>query len=138
MKELYVYPYSPFVDLRNNDNLPDFADQAVRNRQHDPDVFGVTLSRLFFILPNLISCMAIDSMHGVTGVLKTLTDLRFDSAYADSEFSVHHLVNLINDRLEMLRPLDFVRRIQTVILVLLSSAFVGYFTRSFLDSPLQI
>jgi len=54
---IHVYPYSPDVELRVNTDLPVFAAQAVINRRYDPDaeVYEVkTLSRLYFMVPNLI------------------------------------------------------------------------------------
>ena len=61
---VHVYPYSPNVDLRDNNEIPGFAAQALRNRQYDADVYGVkALSRLYFMLPNMILCTTVDSMQ---------------------------------------------------------------------------
>jgi len=99
-KSIHVYPYTPIVNMRNNDEIPGFAEQAVRNRRYDPeaDVYGVKgPSLLYCMLPNMIKCMGIDAMHGVfLGIMKLLTQLWFDTSYSEMPFSVHHLVDIVD------------------------------------------
>ena len=86
-----VYPYSRNIELRSNDDVADFARQAVIARQNDPEatVYGVKgPSLLFVMLLSLILCCPIDIMHGVfLGVMKTLMNLWFDSQYSTFPFS---------------------------------------------------
>ena len=83
------------TDLRNNEDVPDFAAQAIGNRQFDPDgdVYGVkALFRLYFMLPIMISCMAVDPVH------------------VGEPFSLNQVLNVVDKRLTSTRPPDFVQR----------------------------
>ena len=99
--------------MRDNNESPGFPAQALRNRQYDPDadVYGVkALSRLYFMLPYMILCTTVDSMHGLAGVMKTMTTLWLDPEFVGSQFFVYHLRNVIDDRLKSLRPPGFVQK----------------------------
>jgi len=114
-KSIHVYPYLPNVNLRRNEEIPGFAEQAVRNRQYDREaaVNGVKgPSLLYLMLPNMLMCMGIDAMHGVfLGVIKALTHLWFDSLFSGMQFSVHHLVDIVDQRLKNIRPPSNIQKV---------------------------
>ncbi|KAE8741788.1 hypothetical protein FOCC_FOCC012677 [Frankliniella occidentalis] len=103
-----VFPYSRNFELRNNDDIPNYAEQALVARQVDNDasVYGIKgPSLLFSMLPNMISCMAIDIMHGgFLGVMKTLMNLWFDTQYLRFEFNISALVHVVDARLKLIKP----------------------------------
>ncbi|KAK3919952.1 Protein NYNRIN [Frankliniella fusca] len=74
-----VFPYFRDLELRNNNDVAEFAEQAVAARRVDPkaSVYGIKgHSILSVMLPNLILCMAQDVIHGVyLNVQKTLMAL---------------------------------------------------------------
>lgn len=80
-------------------------------------IFGVFgLSRLFFLMPDLIRGTGIDVMHGVfLGVSKLLTKLWFSPTYSRFPFSLSDRVDLVDRRLKGVRPPSFVQRMPKLI-----------------------
>ena len=111
---VHVYPYSPVVNLRADDDYPDLARRAVEARRHDPkaDVNGVKgPSLLFYMLPSFYACMGIDAMHGLfLGLMRLLTSLWFDSSHSNQHFSVSHLLGVVDERLNHLKPPSYIQR----------------------------
>lgn len=63
------------------------------------------------IMPDFIDGMAIDRMHSVDGgVAKKLFRLFFDHEYRNFPFSMFHVIDIINSRLEAIKPPKFVHR----------------------------
>ena len=110
-----VFPYSSDVVERRNEQIPVFAEQAVRGRRYDPDahVYGVKgPSLLYYMVPSLVWCMGIDAMHGIfLGLSKLLTCLWFDASYAGQLFSVHELIDIVDQRLRNIKPPSNIQRI---------------------------
>jgi len=103
-----VFPYFRDLELRNNNDVAEFAEQAVAARRVDPEasVYGIKgHSILSVMLPNLILCMALDVMHGVyLNVLDTLIALWFDTKYSGMPFSISDCVKLVDLRLKSIKP----------------------------------
>jgi len=111
---VHVYPYTPEVNLRNNADIPRLARQATEERRLDPDadVLGIKGPTLLYdMLPNMILCMGIDTMHGCfLGLMKLLISLWFDTAYEGQPFSIRHLLPIVDARLKDLQPPSNVQR----------------------------
>lgn len=105
---LQVFPYSRNLELRNCNNMIEFARQAVIARRADPkaSVYGVKgPSLLLNMLPNKVFCMGADIMHGVfLGVQKTLLNLWFDPQYSNQPFSISGMTAIVDRRLKSIRP----------------------------------
>lgn len=103
-----VFPYSRDFELRNNGDMVNFANLAYIARQQDPEatVYGVKGPTLLFsLLPNMINCMGIDVMHGVSlGIMRTVTELWFSSKHTGSPFSIADHVNIVDARLMRIKP----------------------------------
>ncbi|KAK3933183.1 Replicase polyprotein 1a [Frankliniella fusca] len=105
-----VFPYKRNFELRNDDDIPDYAEQAIAARQVDVDasvcVYGIKgPSLLYAMLPNLINCMAIDILHGgFLGVMKTLMVLWFDTKHGGSEYNISALVHVVDLRIKSIKP----------------------------------
>lgn len=111
---IHVYPFSDLIIHRNHDETRIYADQARQVRQRDPDanVKGVKgYSILYEMVPDFIRSNAIDEMHGCfLGLSKLLVNLWFDSSHSDKDFSLHHVLDLVDSRLSKISPPSSVQR----------------------------
>lgn len=111
---IHVFPYSENLVPRCHENMKIYADQAkvLRRRNPDSTVKGVKGNSLLYnILYDFIRSMGIDIMHGCfLGVAKLMVSLWFDTAYADQPFSMCHLLELVDARLNKISPPSSVQR----------------------------
>ncbi|KAJ1520365.1 hypothetical protein ONE63_003500 [Megalurothrips usitatus] len=103
-----VFPYNRNYQLRDNAEMVEYGRLAFEARLNDPDssVYGVKGPTLLSImLPNFVSCMAIDIMHGAfLGVMKTVAGLWFHTEHAGSPFSISDFVQVVDERLKSIKP----------------------------------
>ncbi|KAK3909735.1 Halomucin [Frankliniella fusca] len=111
-----VYPFQAInVELRTHAQTQLFAEQALLARAVDKKasvngVKGPTL--LSKLVPDIIRCTAIDIMHGVfLGVCRLQMTLWFSSKYSNQPWSLHHLENVLDEKLRSIKPPSYVQRI---------------------------
>lgn len=107
-RHVWIYPYTEVIQYRTLEDSVGHADEATPDNP-TKGVKGPTA--LSNSMPDFIKGMAIDRMHGVDGgVIKKLLTLLFDPAYANYNFSLNHVIDVINARLTSLKPPKFTHR----------------------------
>lgn len=109
------YPYSRNMVLRTDDQTKEFAEQALNLRRAGVKkvaVHGVKgPSLLSCLLPNFIRCVAIDVMHGAfLGLCKLLLILWLDPRFSHCPWSLADSLDLLDSRIQQLKPPSFVQR----------------------------
>ncbi|KAK3920577.1 Halomucin [Frankliniella fusca] len=77
-----VFPYSRNFELRNNDDIPNYAEQALIARQVDNEA----------------------SVYGIRGAMKSLMCLWFDTQYSRYEYIISGLVHVVDLRIKSIKP----------------------------------
>lgn len=104
----FCYRYTEHFNKRTIENINNHAREALRTGEAIYGVKGSTALRL--IMPNFVRGMGIDLMHLLSGIVKKLMTLHFDSKYNGHPFSVRPLLPVIDKLLLSLRPPKFVHR----------------------------
>ena len=97
-----VYPYIQNIILRNEQNVEEWAEQALEIGKPVCGVKGISiLSKLCY---KYVSSTAIDIMHLIAGIVKKLGELHFDSKYAGNDYNISHLVEVVDEKLRQVKP----------------------------------
>ncbi|KAE8741566.1 hypothetical protein FOCC_FOCC012903 [Frankliniella occidentalis] len=106
----HVYPYQERLTLRTTARFENFARQAlqVANATGVQGVKGPTA--LHLIMPDFLKGAAVDPMHLVTGVVKKLLQLHFDSNHSDESFSLRNVLRVADLELLKIKPPKFIHR----------------------------
>ena len=106
VNKVALYPFDDNSELRTTKDTKKIADKVVK----DP-IEGVKgRSYLQKIAYNYIENTACDIMHIIINLGKRLNSIWFDSQFHDHEASLRQHLNLVNERMNALRPPDFVPR----------------------------
>ena len=106
---VHVYPYENELELRTSEESIRYSELVA---EHNKPVMGVkgptALSKL---MPDFIRGIAIDRMHGVEGgVVKKMLTLLFSIEHRAQPFSLYGFIDIINNRLNSIKPPKFVHR----------------------------
>ena len=104
-----VYPYEECIRLRTDEETLQHASQAIECNMKVCGVKGPSL--LSKIVHKYVSSTSVDVMHAVfEGVTKKLLNLWLDKTFADKDFSISHLILVIDEKMKAIRPPAFVQR----------------------------
>lgn len=105
---VYTFPYTNNIILRTAENTKEYA----RTATVDNPVMGVKgISVLSQLMPDFISGMGLDRMHCVDGgVVKKIMGLLFNVEFRSLPFSLYGFIDIINERIQSIRPPKFVHR----------------------------
>lgn len=108
-----VYPYER-IHLRTQEEVQNYAKISIELGKPAKGVKGPSL--LSNIMPDMISGMGIDIMHGIfLGLTKLLLRLWFDPLLANELYSLSGMLHVIDARLTNMRPPSFVQRMPRAI-----------------------
>lgn len=114
-----IFPYirdNPKGPLRNKQDTIKHSYEALTNLQSGQKQYAVKGVKgpswlLFLENFDIVAGMGIDYMHGVLlGVQKLLLKLWFGDSYSKEPYSFRHLVGVLDDRLNEIRPTLEIRR----------------------------
>lgn len=104
-----IYPHKNNLRLRTDGETLEHASQALEFGKPVCGVKGPTI--MSKICHKFVSSTAVDVMHCVfEGVAKRLGELWFDAKYADEDFSIYNLVEVVDYRLCNIAPPSYTAR----------------------------
>ncbi|XP_071633972.1 uncharacterized protein [Temnothorax longispinosus] len=104
----FCYRYAEHFNKRTLKNMNNHAREAQRTGEA---VFGVkSQTALRLIMPDFVRGMGIDLMHILSGIVKKLMTLHFDSKYSRHPFSLRLLLPVVDELLLSLHPPKFVHQ----------------------------
>lgn len=104
----FCYRYAEQFNKRTIENISNHARKALRTGKAVFGVKGQTALRL--IMPNFVRGTGIDLMHILSGIVKKLMTLHFDSKFSGRPFSIRPLLPVVDELLLSLHPPKFVHR----------------------------
>ena len=106
---VFAFPYSNDVTLRTAQNTQEYARTITVNENPVMGVKGLSVLSQF--MPDFIKGTGLDRMHGVEGgIVKKMLNLFFSVEYRARPFSLYRFIDIINERLQSIKPPKFVHR----------------------------